>query len=283
MPRPSARSVVPAAVVVLVALVAAPQAVAAGGVQAPHARATQATVKLTKQLKVLPRQAKRLEVQLRTVVARLAALEARVGALEAGAGRAGATGAQGPQGPQGPAGPAGPEGPQGPAGPRGTTGATGPQGPAGAPGLAWRGAWSAATSYAEDDVVRHDGSSYVATGAVAAGGTAPGTNPAWDLVAQKGGAGSGGAGGLAFRVEASSPVVAANAGVVYPVSHECSGGGVATGGIATLQNFGHGEVVGGEIATDGDGVPRRWVVYVRSNVSNDITVTVSVVCATPAS
>jgi hypothetical protein len=48
----------------------------------------------------------------------------------------------------------------------------GPQGPAGAPGdpgLVWRGAWDAGTSYARNDAVEYSGSSYIATEGVAPG------------------------------------------------------------------------------------------------------------------
>lgn len=85
----------------------------------------------------------------------------------AGAGVPGPQGPQGPAGqdgatgPQGPAGPAGPAGSQGPAG---ATGAQGPQGPAGADGNTYdfRGAWDNSTAYAKDDVVHHEGSSWIA-------------------------------------------------------------------------------------------------------------------------
>ena len=74
-------------------------------------------------------------------------------------GESGEPGTQGPAGatgPRGPAGPTGPAGPSGPTGPAGATGATGPAGPIGPQGPAvirLRGAWSASTSYAVNDLV----------------------------------------------------------------------------------------------------------------------------------
>ena len=75
----------------------------------------------------------------------------------------GVAGLAGPEGAQGLPGIAGPEGPQGPLGPRGlqgVPGATGPEGPQGPKGLNWRGAWDRAASYAVDDAVSHEGSSW---------------------------------------------------------------------------------------------------------------------------
>jgi collagen triple helix repeat protein len=89
-------------------------------------------------------------------------------------------GVKGDTGPQGPQGEVGPQGPPGPQGAKGNTGDTGPQGPAGADGkdgapgaqgpagvdgksLNWRGDFDAAKAYAQDDVVRYDGSVWIAT------------------------------------------------------------------------------------------------------------------------
>jgi len=93
----------------------------------------------------------------------------------------------GATGPTGPAGPTGPQGPTGATGPQGATGATGPQGatgPTGSPGMVWRGAWQTApTTYAANDVVSYQGSSYIAT----TGNTAtPPPSSSWALVAQGG-------------------------------------------------------------------------------------------------
>ena len=101
------------------------------------------------------------------------------------AGANGADGATGATGPQGNTGTIGPTGPQGATGPNGATGAqgttgsqgiqgiqgiqglqgntgvTGATGPTGAEGLVWRDAWNSATTYAADDAVAFNGSSYV--------------------------------------------------------------------------------------------------------------------------
>src|SRR6266516_2681987 len=63
---------------------------------------------------------------------------------------------------RGPIGPTGAEGPAGPAGPQG------PAGPAGSGSFHWRGEYSPFTSYATDDAVHYDGSSWIATVSVAA-------------------------------------------------------------------------------------------------------------------
>ncbi|HWC17453.1 MAG TPA: hypothetical protein VG498_10580, partial [Terriglobales bacterium] len=91
-------------------------------------------------------------------------------------GDTGTIGAAGPQGPPGPAGATGPPGPQGASGATGPQGAAGPQGPMGLPGpqgqqgatgatgpagLTWRDAWSNSTSYAVNDAVSFNGSSYI--------------------------------------------------------------------------------------------------------------------------
>lgn len=96
----------------------------------------------------------------------------------------GATGAQGPAGATGAQGPAGAAGPQGVPGPQGASGATGATGPAGPEGLRWRDVWNSAISYATDDAVSHNGSSYISL-IDANQNVAPGTNPAaWSLLAQ---------------------------------------------------------------------------------------------------
>src|SRR5580658_1965946 len=71
------------------------------------------------------------------------------------AGMSGAAGPPGATGPPGPAGLTGARGPAGVAGPAGSTGATGPQ------GLSWQGTWSAATTYALNDAVQFNGTSYI--------------------------------------------------------------------------------------------------------------------------
>jgi hypothetical protein len=77
--------------------------------------------------------------------------------------------------------------------PRGPVGETGPMGR----GVNWRGAWTDSVGYAQADIVSHDGTTYIATAAIAAGPVAPGSPGAtgWDLFAAGGDAGSGGSGG----------------------------------------------------------------------------------------
>jgi Collagen triple helix repeat (20 copies) len=101
---------------------------------------------------------------------------------------AGATGATGPAGPQGPVGLAGP------------AGATGPVGPAGAPGLSFQGAYAAGSTYALNDVVTYQGSSFVSLTGGNRGNT-PGVAAQWSVLAQGGtGTGSGsGTDGLAYQ------------------------------------------------------------------------------------
>jgi hypothetical protein len=94
----------------------------------------------------------------------------------------GATGATGPAGPQGTQGPAGATGPQGSTGPTGATGNTGPQGSPG-PTTNWRGPWVSVASYAINDVVSYQGSSYLAV--APSSNQAPPSAP-WVLMAQVG-------------------------------------------------------------------------------------------------
>src|SRR5690606_22682510 len=100
-------------------------------------------------------------------------------------GDTGPEGPEGPQGPQGPPGPEGPQGPQGPEGPQGPQGEPGPQGPAGADGVSfiWQGEWDALTEYVVNDVVEHEGSSYIAV-ADNDGSEPPSAD--WELMAAKG-------------------------------------------------------------------------------------------------
>jgi len=105
----------------------------------------------------------------------------------------GLAGAAGPQGPQGPAGPVGPLGPQGQAGP------SGPAGPKGIDGVGFnfRNAFDSSASYAANDVVSYDGSTYVATTSNGSSLQTPDTNTStWNLMAQQGPAGLQGPQGL---------------------------------------------------------------------------------------
>ena len=121
------------------------------------------------------------------------------------AGPQGQTGATGPAGPIGPngangaPGSAGAQGIQGIAGPVGPTGATGPQGPQGpiGAGFNFRTAFDNSVSYATNDVVTYNGSSYVATASNAGpNNPTPDSNTkAWSLMAAQGAAGTAGAAG----------------------------------------------------------------------------------------
>jgi len=101
-------------------------------------------------------------------------------------------GPQGPQGPQGPPGMQGPQGIQGIQGVPGVDGAQGLQGPAGQ-GFNFKGPFDSTAAYAAYDVVRYNGSSYVAKASTKAGDSSPDTNPNWSLLAQQGATGSTGA------------------------------------------------------------------------------------------
>ncbi|MGA9585283.1 MAG: IPT/TIG domain-containing protein [Terracidiphilus sp.] len=108
-------------------------------------------------------------------------------------------GAIGPQGPAGPAGPAGaqglvgPIGPAGPAGPRGLTGAPGAPGPDGANGVGFSflNAFDPYATYALNNVVTYNGSSYIAIvpNGPNPGGPTPDKNPSWSLMAAAGATG----------------------------------------------------------------------------------------------
>jgi hypothetical protein len=113
----------------------------------------------------------------------------------------------GPTGPQGPtgvtgtigaAGSAGPIGPQGAAGPTGPPGATGAAGTNGS-GFDFRNAFNASASYAIDDVVTYNGSTYVAIAASSGpSNPTPDTNASgWSVMAQEGTPGATGTAGSA--------------------------------------------------------------------------------------
>ena len=103
-------------------------------------------------------------------------------------GATGPTGVTGLTGATGPTGPTGVTGNTGATGPTGITGATGPTGATGATGTAggtmnWRGQWATSTSYAANDGVYNNGSSYVATGAHTSDAlTEPGVGANWATV-----------------------------------------------------------------------------------------------------
>ncbi len=172
---------------------------------------------------------------------------------------AGPQGQQGLQGPQGTVGPQGPSGATGPIGPMGPTGATGPAGqpgmqgmmgltgltgatgPAGSNGTGFnfRTAFDNSASYAANDVVTYNGSSYVATAASAGpSNPTPDTNTtAWSIMAAQGAqgpAGSAGAAGAPGLAGAQGPTGAAGpAGPQGPVGPPGAGGG----GFNGIQEF----------------------------------------------
>ena len=110
-------------------------------------------------------------------------------------GPAGPEGDVGPAGPEGDVGPAGPAGDDGSAGPQGEVGPAGPQGVPGAPGLTWRGTWSAATAYAVNDAVTYQGSSYRRLVAGTTGGDPASDAVNWASFAIKGDTGDVGSAG----------------------------------------------------------------------------------------
>lgn len=76
-----------------------------------------------------------------------------------------------------------------PTGATGSTGATGATGATGPAGLNWLGAYSAGTTYAVDDAVSYNGSSYICK--LSSTGNLPTNTTYWDVLAEKGATGSG--------------------------------------------------------------------------------------------
>jgi hypothetical protein len=111
----------------------------------------------------------------------------------------GAIGPQGPAGAAGPTGTQGPAGPAGPGGPRGITGAPGAPGPAGANGTSFLflNAFDPYATYALDNVVTYNGSSYVAIvpNGPNPNGPTPDKNPSWSVMASVGATGTAGPAG----------------------------------------------------------------------------------------
>ena len=278
------------ALVAIAFLVAVPQLLGAGPSKAdpaptapaaPAAEHAVTSAKLAKQLKVLPKQTKKLQTQVRALAVQISALVGRVDALEAKFQKAVSAGGIGPEGAAGAAGAAGavgPSGPQGPAGQKGTTGDTGPAGPTGPRGLNWRGTWSSGVTYAKDDAVYYNGSSYVATAIVGAG-LVPGVSGLWDLVAQKGASGAGAGAITGFELELLDTSVLATADQNVTVGHTCTNGGIATGGTATLVNSNDGDIIGGQVGADVSGTPRSWYVIFHSNFTTTVPLKLWVVCA----
>ena len=94
-------------------------------------------------------------------------------------------------GPQGPPGPQGLQGPIGIIGPQGPQGDAGPQGTAGI-GLNFRSSFDNSATYATNDVVSFNGSSYVARAAASPSDPPPDSNPNWSVIAKQGTPGSDG-------------------------------------------------------------------------------------------
>jgi hypothetical protein len=76
-----------------------------------------------------------------------------------------------------------------PTGATGSTGATGATGAQGPEGLKWLGAYAGGTTYAIDDAVSYNGSSYICK--LASTGNLPTNTTYWDTLAEKGASGSG--------------------------------------------------------------------------------------------
>lgn len=120
----------------------------------------------------------------------------------------------GPQGPAGAAGPQGPTGATGSQGPAGAAGAQGPQGPAGpagtnginGTGFNFRNAFNPSSTYAVNDVVIYNGSTYVAIAADGPDTNTPDVNASvWTVIAAQGAAGSQGPQGLAGAIGPQGP------------------------------------------------------------------------------
>ncbi len=149
-----------------------------------------------------------------------------------------ASGTQGPTGPQGPAGPAGTTGAMGPQGFPGVAGPAGPQGPVGAPGTNGNGfdflnAFDASASYAIDDVVTFNGSTYVAIAAsTGPNNPNPDTNAsAWSVLAQEGAPGAAGAQGATGAAGATGATGAQGLqGVAGPIGPQGPTGAAGTNG-----------------------------------------------------
>lgn len=140
----------------------------------------------------------------------------------------GGFGIPGPAGPTGPAGPAGATGPTGPAGPTGATGPTGPAGQSGSFANSWQGNWESENTYLDGDLVRFEGSTYVAT-LDATPGVPPPASP-WDLVAEEGATGPQGIQGIQGEPGAAGATGAAGTpGTVWTTGAGAPSGSAANG------------------------------------------------------
>ncbi len=129
--------------------------------------------------------------------------------------------------------------------------------------------------------MQYNGSSYVATGAVAPG-LVPGVAGVWDLVAQKG-AGGGGAGQITgWQTEIFDSHRRGDGQPGGGGLKTCSNNGIATGGTGSLVNSQDGQVIGGQVVADPDGTPRTWQIVVYSNFTKSVPIKIWVVCAPTA-
>lgn len=98
---------------------------------------------------------------------------------------------------------------QGPQGPQGNTGPTGPQGPVGPAGLVWRGNWSEAASYVENEAVAYGGATYFCFNLVGPSTDTPDIDIShWALVASQGAIGpTGPAGPIGPQGPSGNPLI----------------------------------------------------------------------------
>ena len=127
----------------------------------------------------------------------------------------GQNGLNGFDGPQGPQGEPGFEGPTGPSGAQGEPGVEGPTGAQGEPGTDalwnWQGAYDAGPQYQEGDIVSYLGSTYRRNNySNSAMGFPPTDTEYWEVVAQKGSAGTGGGSSFDQDLNTYDDVVFAN-------------------------------------------------------------------------
>lgn len=159
-----------------------------------------------------------------------------------GRGPAGPTGPQGPQGDPGAIGPTGPAGPQGNTGATGATGPQGPTGPQGATGadgstFDFQGVWSVGVTYQANDVVQHEGGSWIALRTTV--GDEPGESPNdWDEIALAGAQGPEGPIGPTGPTGATGPAGATGStGPQGPAGPGAAVRTVAAGNLGTTETL----------------------------------------------
>jgi len=172
-------------------------------------------------------------------------------------------------------------GSQGPKGDKGDKGDTGAQGQAGVIG-AWKGAYAAGTTYALNDVVTSDGSSWISKSAGNLGHT-PATSPAnWELVASKGAAGV--QGGLAGYEVVVNPTGTVGGGtdprldtVTCPGAKKALSGGIIATGPVDDPNYKQYVQV---LWSGPGGDEQSW--QVEWYAAGDVTAEIKVICGTAA-